>query len=152
MDIDEFFQSLWDDYVKMAPLAQRLRGLLEARGEHVVNDHIAFRTFDVAPIQLEALELPILALGYRRYEPYAFPDKHLRAFGYVREGYPRIFLSELETRYFSPSLQETVGRLCAQVSQPNFPGRPWQPVDWSTYQALLNESEYAGWVAALGLP
>ena len=158
MSLEQFFTHLWDDYVQIAPLAGRLRALLEGRGETIVNDHIAFRTFDRGPIQLESLEKHILALGYQRYEPYHFADKKLRAFGYVHDRGPRIFLSELETGHFSPSLRYQVEALCAQidpaqVERPDilWSGRPWSPVSLETYRTLLEESEYAGWVAALGL-
>lgn len=159
MTPENFFSHLWDDYARIAPLAGRLRQLLVDRGETVANDHIAFRTFDRGPIRLEVLEKHITALGYQRYEPYNFEDKHLRAFGYVhRDDLPRIFLSELETSYFSLFLQETAQQLSAQVKpeaidDPSilWSGRPWAPVSWETYQKLLSESEYAGWLAALGL-
>jgi len=150
----DFFANLWDDYVRIAPQAARLRACLEARGEAIVNDHVAFRTFDLAPINLEVLERPLLDLGYRRHEPYHFEDKKLRAWGYLLEGHPRVFLSELETRHFSHFLQETVARLCAQVDPAAiqlWSGRLWEPVTHEVYQRLAEESEYAGWVAALGL-
>src|SRR5690606_6860118 len=67
-------------------------------------------------------------------------------------------LSELETHHFSPFLQETVRGLCAsidpkRVESPEvlWAGRLWPAVSYETYQKLLDESEYAGWVAAIGL-
>lgn len=150
----DFFERLWEDYVHVAPQAGRLRACLEARGETIVNDHVAFRTFDRGPINLEALEPHLLKLGYQRYEPYHFEDKKLRAWGYLLEGHPRVFLSELETRHFSEELQATVDRLCAQVDPAQiqlWSGRLWEPVTYAEYERLAEESEYAGWVAALGL-
>jgi hypothetical protein len=156
---ESFFAHLWQDYTTIAPAAGKLHALVTARGEEIVNDHIAFRTYDRSPINLEALEPHILALGYQRFQPYHFEDKKLRAFGYIHPaGHPRIFLSELETAHFSASLRSAVDGLCAQVdpkkaADPSilWTGRPWAPVSFETYQALLDESEYAGWVAALGL-
>lgn len=159
MTPERFFEHLWDDYIRIAPAAGRLHALVAARGETLVNDHVAFRTFDLDPIRLERLEPQLLSLGYQRFEPYSFADKHLRAWGYVHpQGHPRIFLSELETRYFSRALQDIVAGLCAQVplaaiNEPAifWAGRPWAPVSHATWAALREESEYAAWVAALGL-
>lgn len=161
MDIQSFFNYLWHDYITIAPAAGALhRALEKQRSETIHNDHVAFRTFDIAPIHLEALEKHILALGYTRYAPYHFEEKKLRAFGYVHpDAYqPKIFLSELETRFFSETLQSTVRSLCDQidpsrVSDPSimWAGRLWEPVAYETYQRLLEESEYAAWVAAMGL-
>ncbi|TNE88495.1 MAG: DUF1338 domain-containing protein [Deltaproteobacteria bacterium] len=160
MRTNDFFDSLWTDFVAMAPTAADIRRRLEERGERVVNDHVAFRTFDLAPINLNALEQQLFALGYRRDAAYMFLDKKLRAYGYVhtRQAAPRIFLSELITGMFSRRFQELVGNLCAEIdpaiaSTPAvfWHGLPWSPVDIETYETLAAESEYAAWLAALGL-
>lgn len=159
MTPEEFFKNLWHDYTTIAPLARKLHDAVEARGETVQNDHIAFRTYNIAPINLESLEKHILGVGYQRYEPYDFKEKKLRAYGYIHpEGHPRVFLSELKTEEFSESLQKTVQSLCAQidparVEKPDvmWAGRLWEPVSYEKYQELLEESEYAAWVAAMGL-
>lgn len=159
MTPEQFFTHLWQDYIAIAPAAARLHARVAARGERIVNDHVAFRSFDLDPIGLAQLEPHLLALGYRRFEPYVFEDKGLRAWGYVHPGgHPRIFLSELETRRFSRELQNVVAGLCRQVpaaavADPSifWAGRPWAPVSHATWQALRDESEYAAWVAALGL-
>ncbi len=160
MTLDQFLAHLWKDYVQIAPGAERLHRAVEARGEKIQNDHIAFRTFDQSPIHLEALEKHILALGYERFAPYHFEEKKLRAYGYIHPdpSRPRIFLSELETLRFSQALQDLVKSLCAQVDprrveQPEilWSGRLWKPVSFAAYEALLKESEYAAWVAAMGL-
>src|SRR5690606_11489036 len=44
--IDRHFAELWDGYRAIAPQAARIHALLEARGERLVNDHVALRTFD----------------------------------------------------------------------------------------------------------
>jgi hypothetical protein len=159
MTCETFFENLWDDYTLLAPRVSSLKRSLEQRGETVSNDHIAFRTFDRAPINLLSLERHILDLGYRRYEDYHFEDKKLSAWGYVHPaGHPRIFLSELETRKFSERLQETVDRLCQQVDPQAvatkdvfWAGRLWEPVTYDEFRLLDKESEYAAWVAAHGL-
>lgn len=159
MTCETFFQNLWEDYTRLAPRASSLKRRLEERGETVENDHIAFRTFDQAPINLLALEKHLLALGYQRYQDYHFPDKKLHAWGYIHpQRHPRIFLSELETRHFSQELQDAVKALCAQVDPARvehldvfWAGRLWQPIAHELFLALDHESEYAAWVAAHGL-
>lgn len=160
MDRHAFEAMLWGDFVRMAPQAATLRARLEAVGETVVNDHVAFRTFDLDPVALDRLEPHLLNLGWVRHAPYAFEDKKLRAYGYVHgtdEGAPRIFLSELQTGRCSPRLRAVAESLVAQVpprvvAGPEVfaSGRPWAPIPHALWQELLEESEYAAWLAAIG--
>jgi hypothetical protein len=157
MDRTSFFDALWGDFAAIAPQAAAIRRRLEEHGEHVSNDHVAFRTVNLSPVSLEQLEPHILALGYIRLEEYHFSDKHLRARAYVCSGSPRIFLSELLCEELSGWAQAVVNQLIAQVP-PGFAatpelfwaGRPWAPVRFADYERLSNESEYAGWLSALG--
>lgn len=160
MDISTFFNALWKDYIKMAPRAQTLHQVFQQRGETIVNDHVAFRTLNLSPIDLPTLESHLVGLGYERFAPYDFPEKKLHAWGYIppEETLPRIFLSELKCQAFSPSVQHILQNLCDQIdpiivrNQSIFwSGRLWKPISWRDYQTLLAESEYAAWVAALGL-
>lgn len=161
MDHHAFFDALWADYADIAPAAASIRDQLVAAGETVLNDHVAFRTYDRGPIALDHLEPHLLALGYERYAPYRFEEKKLRAFGYVHAtdpDAPKVFLSELETAAFPAWLGEIVDELVAQVPadfvqgpEVFYAGRPWAPVDHATYEKLLDVSEYAAWVAAVGL-
>lgn len=158
MDRQRFFDALWADFAQIAPQAAAIRERLIAQGETVRNDHVAFRTFDRTPLSLEELEPHILALGYTQLDEYHFEDKHLRARAYVCEGAPRIFSSELLTRELSGWARELIAELVAQVpagfvSGPEvfWAGRPWAPLRFADYERLSNESEYAGWLSALGL-
>lgn len=160
MTLDDFFAHLWRDYIAIAPAAKTLHDHVLERESRIVNDHVAFRTYDMAPMNLAALEPHILALGYRMLAPYEFKDKKLRAFGYVhdREDAPRVFLSELETAKLSDFAQETIRGLVAQVdpaavAKPEFlwSGRPWKPVAKAVYDQLAEESEYAAWMALHGM-
>ena len=160
MTLDEFLNKLWQGYTQIAPSALKIRELLEARGETWVNDHIAFRTYNKAPIGLDALEPHLLSFGYERYEPYNFEEKKLRAFGYLHpdKKYPRVFLSELETHKLSDKANELIDKLVAQVDAEKikdpscmFAGPLWDIPSEDTYRELLDESEYAGWVAVNGL-
>lgn len=160
MDYREFFRQLWNDYVEIAPGVEKIHDAVAAReARTIINDHVAFRTFDQSPVNLDALEKHLLALGYRRYAPYHFKEKKLRAFGYVHDNddAPRVFLSELMTREFSTFVQETVDRLVRQIDASRiddisvfWSGPLWQPIEFGTYEKLAEESEYAAWVSALG--
>lgn len=160
MSWEQFFEALWRNYQAVTPQAATIHRALAGRGETVRNDHVALRTFDLSPISLDELEPALLQLGYRRFAPYDFPNRHLRAFGYLHDapGAPRVFLSELLTRYFSTDLQQSVRGFCdavdpALASGPDvfLAGRPWPMPSWQAYQALLAESDYAAWLSVLGL-
>lgn len=176
MSPSEFFAQLWLDYIRLAPQAARIHALFSAdnRAESsvdsragnsadnpvIINDHVAFRTFNLAPISLAHLEPLLLAMGYRRYAPYDFPDKHLSAWSYTApdSALPRIFFSELDVAALSPTNAAVVTRLVAAVSPQQvktadvfWAGRLWPMPSWAEYQSLLAESEYAAWVAAIGL-
>ncbi len=160
MDVDRFFDRLWDDYAAMTPQAVRIQAAFEQRGESVLNDHVAFRTLAVEPVQLERLEPHLTALGFRRLEQYTFPARKLRAFGYTppRPDLPRVFLSELLVDQLSRPAQSILIRCADQVSSAQvdsvdvlWSGRLWDPIAWDEYQLLLDESEYAAWVATIGI-
>jgi len=173
MDRTQFFEALWADFAKIAPQAAAIAHRLEEHGETVRNDHVAFRTFNLdpgglrssspgsgsqGPISLERLEPLVLDLGYTLLDEYRFDDKHLRARAYICPNSPRLFLSELLCEELSGWAQAVISQLLAQVppgcaASPEvlWSGRPWAPLRFSDYERLSNESEYAGWLAALGL-
>lgn len=158
MERSRFFDALWEDFADIAPQAAALRQKLEERNERVQNDHIAFRTFNLSPLSLSELEPHVLGLGYRLLDEYRFADKHLRARAYVCAGAPRVFLSELLCEELSEWSRGYIESLVAQtpsgfVDGPEvfWAGLPWAPVPFADYERLSDESEYAGWLAALGL-
>ena len=158
MDRTKFFEALWADFATIAPQAAAIRRRLEEHGETIANDHVAFRTYNLGPISLERLEPLVLGLGYEVLDEYRFEDKHLRARAYVCAGSPRVFLSELLCEELSGWSQAMINQLLAQVppdvaTSPAvfWSGRPWAPLRFADYERLSNESEYAGWLAALGL-
>ncbi|CAM3423974.1 DUF1338 domain-containing protein [Halomonas lysinitropha] len=160
MSLEQFFSRLWDDYTAMTPQASRIHDALVADGETIVNDHVAFRTFDRGPIRLADLEPHLLALGYTRLEPYDFEAKKLRAWGYLppREDQPRVFLSELKCRELSAPAQEIIDELVdqidpARIASPEvmWAGRLWEAPTWGEYCTLAKESDYAAWLSIIGL-
>ncbi|MEQ8847705.1 DUF1338 domain-containing protein [Botrimarina sp.] len=160
MNATEFFDHLWKDYTSSTPQAQVIHDAFVRRGDKVVNDHVAFRTLALEPIGLEALEPHLFAVGYKRYEPYEFPEKKLRAWGYTSDApeAPRVFLSELLTDQLSDASAAILRRMASEVDpgrveSPDvlWSGRLWSPVTLDEYETLRAESEYAAWMATMGI-
>ena len=160
MQCQTFFDRLWQEYIAITPQAQRLQQLFMDDGNSIVNDHVAFRTYALPPISLQQLEPLILALGYRRFDHYQFKEKKLNAISYIHEDelQPRVFLSELKVNELSPSAQAIIHRLCAQIQIDKLEtdsafsqGLLWAKPSWQDYHFLLQESEYAAWMAVMGL-
>jgi hypothetical protein len=155
---DELLDALWRDYVAIAPVAGRVHALLEARGEVIVNDHVALRTFARPGIGVDALAAPFVRLGWKERERYRFADKHLdaRYWQHPEPSRPKVFISELRVDELPAAAEATIDGLVAQLpdgfgARPDLPwaGRPWR-LDHASYRALLAVSEYAAWVAAFG--
>lgn len=160
MQCQVFFDQLWRDYIQLTPQAARIHHLFSERGDDIVNDHVAFRTFNLPPVNLASLEPMILALGYRRFEAYRFANKHLDAWAYLPDdsSMPRIFFSELRVDALAADCRQIVEQLVAQVDPASasdyqlfFQGRPWAMPGWPAYQRLLQDSEYAAWLSVMGL-
>ncbi|MGL4715033.1 MAG: DUF1338 domain-containing protein, partial [Aeromonas sp.] len=64
-DIDTLFSHLWDNYLKVTPSASKVHALLGG-GEPIINDHVAFRTYNLPKLGLEKLAAHFLALGYEQ--------------------------------------------------------------------------------------
>ncbi|MFT3692508.1 MAG: DUF1338 domain-containing protein [Kofleriaceae bacterium] len=158
MKIDEILTALWADYVSLTPQADKIHALLAARGEAIVNDHVALRTFDCAG-GLAALAAPFEAVGYVcAADRYRFADKKLNAryWKHPDPARPKLFISELCTRELSTGAQQIIDALVAQLpaaylQRADLPwaGRPWACTR-AQYETLLAESEYAAWMAAFG--
>lgn len=154
----ELIDRLWEDFVALNPQASRIHRLLADRGEAVVNDHIALRTYGNARIGVDVLARPFLAEGYVAAGMYVFEQKNLHARHYEHPdpARPKVFISALDLDAFSPSLQETVRGLVDQLNRASLDrvdlpaaGRLWD-LTRRQYAALADESEYAAWVAAFG--
>lgn len=158
--VDDFFAALWSDYVDLTPRVAEIRELFSADNPALANDHVAFRTFAREPIGLESLERHFLAMGYRRLAPYRFVEKKLDAWGYAppEKGQPRIFLSALRVDELSAAARKLIDRLCSAIDPARVrdasvfhAGPLWPMPSWDEYRLLLEESEYAAWLAAIGL-
>lgn len=156
--LDQLLQRLWEDFTKINPQAEKIHQLLEARGETVINDHIAFRTLADPRIGMDVIARPFVNCGYTAKGQYHFEQKHLdaRHYEHADPNLPKVFISELRLQDFSAALRSTMDRLLDQISpdairdpQLCAAGRLWN-LSYAEYTALAEESEYAGWLAAFG--
>lgn len=157
-NLESLLDKMWNDYVAINPLAQKVYNLFTTRGDSVLNDHIALRTFNHPRVTIDVMAKPFVDSGYIYGGDYHFTEKKLYAKHYQHPDStkPKIFISELRLELFSKELQNTVNTLIDQMPQgleSNFEfssiGRPWS-VSKDTYQTLMKESDYAAWVAAFG--
>jgi hypothetical protein len=153
--IENTFEGMWQNYLALNPQAQTIFELFSEKND-VVNDHVAFRTFGIDGIRVEDIAQPLLDAGYREVESYHFEKKKLRAKHFQHPTMPLVFISELIVEEFSSELQSIVRQLTSQMQFAEvasqeflYSGRHWE-LSSAVYQRLLEESEYAAWVAAFG--
>lgn len=158
MNADQFFAELWTEYTKVTPQAARIHDLFERDTRPIINDHVAFRTFNIPPIDIRSLEPFILDLGYTVLDEYHFPKKRLNARSYYSPGQPKIFLSEYLVSSLNEDFQYYVNAACSLVTPDQVQdisilnkGRLWPMPTWQTYQGLLAQSDYAAWLMVMGL-
>lgn len=156
-DLNTLFDNLWQNYIAVTPSAHKVHQLL-GNGNDVINDHIALRTFNIEKVNLDKLAAHFLALGYEEKGHYDFEAKKLKAkhFEHPDDTQPKVFISELLVEEFSSELQSIVREMVEQTpaevtTQSDFlySGTHWQ-VTSEQYKTLLEESEYAAWMAAWG--
>ncbi len=157
MELETFLQHAWQRYVVLCPNATQVIKLLEERGDRMVNDHVAYRTFDLPGMgRLECGRI-FEAWGYKMVDDLLrFPDKKLLANYWVHEHehLPKIFVSDLQLNAFDEDLQTWVRSLV----QPQRPlcaeallKATWEPVKLEDYDRFYSISEYAAWTAAFGI-
>lgn len=160
MELKEIFDRLWIDYTNLNPSAGKIFDLFTGEGETIVNDHIAFRTYDDPRVNIDVLARSFIERGYRPEEKYEFEAKHLFARHFELPGddlAPRIFISQLKTSDFSPHLQEIVKKTIDNIPKDLlkdesllFSGGFLDRPQFSVYEALREESEYAAWLYVFG--
>jgi hypothetical protein len=160
MNHTEIFERLWLDYTTQNPSAKKVFDLFSERGEKVVNDHIAFRTFDHPLVNIDVLAGVFINAGYQEMGTYNFEDKKLNARHFEHKtdmDAPRVFISELRTAEFSPFLQEKVAEMISQIPAHIavsdafiYAGTLWSNPSWDVYSRLREESEYAAWLYVYG--
>ncbi len=160
MTLEDIFNRLWSDYTTLNPSVQNVYDLFTNEGETVLNDHIAFRTFDHDKVNIDVLSRVFLEKGYEAKGQYVFEEKHLFAKHFEHKtdkSAPRVFISQLKTKDFSRFLQETVEAVVDKVPEKDlnsdnliFSGNIWGTPDYKSYLKLREESEYAAWVYVYG--
>lgn len=155
--VTELFNNIWNNYVEVTPSAKKIHQLLGS-GNDVINDHVAYRTFNIEKVGLEKLAQHLLALGYTECGEYHFEAKKLYAkhYEHADSTMPKVFISELLVEKFSPATQAIIHKIVdsideSVIAQQSFlySGKTWE-ISYDKYQALLTESEYAAWLAAWG--
>lgn len=151
---------IWINYINQNPEVKKVYDLFINYGEDVINDHIAFRTFNDPRVNIDILAKPFIKIGYKFKDDYNFPQKHLFAKHYELKGNgtaPRIFISELKLEEMSPYLRNIAKKLIDQIpektllSQELFlSGSNWQKPSYKIYEKLRKESEYASWLYVYG--
>ena len=164
--LDDFFNSLWQQYIAITPQALAIHDLLKKQGEVLVNDHVAFRTFSHSAYSIEQLEPQLLSLGFSVLDNYQFKKKKLSARCYIHKDTPtKIFVSELLWQELPKASKQIVegilhegtshtGTSHTGTSQANISiscGRLWCLPSYQNYKTLLKDSEYAAWLSVWGL-
>jgi hypothetical protein len=159
LSVEEIFENLWQQYIQINPQANQIQQLFKERGESVVNDHIALRTFNTDKLGLMKIATPFLDKGYEIIKEYDFVKKKLNAVHLEHSldiNHPKVFISELRTELFSDNLQSIIKKIDDQIDPANVmqelfiaSGRTWN-LTFEQYIQLLRESEYAAWTAAFG--
>ncbi len=156
----KIFEPIWQDYQNQNPLVRKIYELFIDLGEEVVNDHIAFRTFNDPRVNIDVLAQQFVDAGYEFKGDYHFKQKKLYAKHFELTGFndaPRVFISELKLEEMSQFLRETVLGLIDQIPSellysPHLilKGRVWDKPYYATYEKLRQESEYASWLYVFG--
>ena len=76
----KFESEMWNTYQKVAPHAQKIHKLFEQQGESIINDHVAFRTYNHNKININVFEDNLHKhYNYKPIHQYQIPDKNLFA-------------------------------------------------------------------------
>lgn len=157
MNIAELLDYFWNDYISITPMAKEIHTLLESHGEEIVNDHIAFRTFESRSIGMESFEVFFRQYGYERRGEYDFELKKLNAIhleNKIDPELPKIFISELRYKELSEEAIQIIERELVSIEN-----RPLNEllftkstfsISSEEYIAICKQSEYAAWLLAMG--
>jgi hypothetical protein len=166
-DANALFKGLWQNYLRITPSAEKIHALLgrfegnQTSGNSttdIVNDHIALRTFNIEKVNIHKLAAHFKAVGYVQGGEYDFAAKKLSAlhFQHPDPDLPKVFISELRVEELSEQAAALIHKMVDAVDETRvsaddflYSGTHWQ-VSSSDYKRLLEESEYAAWMAAWG--
>ena len=160
MTTTALFDKLWNEYVERTPSAKKVKDLFESQGNTILNDHVAFRTFDDPRVNIDVLATAFINNGYEYKNDYHFPKKKLYAKHFEHKtdkNAPLVFISELITSELSTDAQSIVKNTLDSVDFDEvdpmtlvFSGKLWNTPSYDLYSTLLNESEYAAWLYVNG--
>jgi hypothetical protein len=151
------FANIWHNYLDVTPSAHQIHQLLGS-GDDLINDHVAYRTFNIEKVNLTKLAQHLINLGYTECGEYHFDSKNLFAkhFEHSDSLLPKVFISELLVEKFSPEIQHIIHTLVNSIDPQNvvqddflYSGTHWK-ISHADYKILLAESEYAAWLSAWG--
>lgn len=155
--VTALFDKIWQQYIDVTPSAKSIHQLL-GNGDDIINDHVAYRTFNIAKVNLATLAEHLLSIGYTECGQYDFIAKKLTAkhFEHADSTMPKVFISELRVEELSSQAQAIIHNLVAQLSDEVsersdflYSGQIWD-ITSNDYKTLLDESEYAAWLSAWG--
>jgi len=156
----QIFNALWKEYTAQNPSAQAIHDLFTKEGEQMINDHVAFRTFDDERINISVLSKKFRDAGYKFGGEYQFKDKHLHAVHLEHPGIenaPRVFISELILSEFPEEFQQIIKKRIDSVPDeiyidPDliYKGNVWGQSSYAEYRQLRKNSEYAAWLYVHG--
>lgn len=155
--VKALFDNIWDNYLEVTPSAKNVHQLLGS-GNDLINDHVAYRTFNIDKVSIDKLSAHLEALGYVEKGEYHFEAKKLYAkhFEHADNTLPKVFISQLLVEEFSNEAQTIIRKMVDQIDEKAiadesflYSGTHWQ-VSSEDYKTLLAESEYAAWMAAWG--
>lgn len=158
LQLQQLLDRMWMDYTTLNPTAKAIHDLFVSEGETVLNDHVAYRTFNHSRLGIRSLAQHIERYGYKAKGEYFFKEKKLYAKHFEHEDLkvPKIFISELEMEKMDAFAVEQINQMVQQVPDSLIQseeiltcGRPWK-MSFETYNKLAQGSEYASWVAAFG--
>jgi len=160
MTEDQIFERFWTPYSTQNPNAKKIYDLFTARGETVVHDHIALRTFSDARINMDVIAGIFVENGYQIRGTYEFKTKKLMGRHYEHKtnpNAPKVFVSELLLDQCSNYLRDTVMNYINNLKDSTyknpdlvFLGNIWGKIPFDTYNKLREESEYAAWLLVFG--
>jgi hypothetical protein len=158
MDLIEFINFCWLQYLEKTPSAKKIFDGLLKLGETVKNDHIALRTFHHPGITKEDFARYFTDQGMKICGEYDFPKKKLSAIHLEFEDEPdkpKVFISEIYPDQLSEEAQKIISDALSVLKETkDLPTlikekRPWR-LTYENYQTLKKESEYAAWLCAYG--
>lgn len=158
LQLQKLLDRMWTDYTQLNPAAKKIHDCFVQQGEKVLNDHIAYRTFNHKKLGIKSLAQHFEKYGYVVKGDYFFKEKKLYAqhFEHINPDNPKIFISELELEKVDPFIAEEFEKLANEVPTSLIQseeilvcGRPWK-MNHKTYLRLAEVSEYASWVSAFG--